>query len=232
MLVNEFCADDGKWPDHALYQAYGRPMYMMNTSETANSVVFYTGSRWVHSNWEMSLLDPLLVPCSEPIHSYWHLDRQNNVSHFSDPTDSFYPFDFTWNVIRESRSTGTGQPFGDSVPDIAYNVCFFPPAHFRSPNYCGKFGSFDEASGHCNCSEAFGGPYCQFSPLDNYVSDQASRFVSAFQAGVRSSNNYTDFNGTVLYNPNFYHVLYWEKYTDEELYGFITGNTPSFEDEL
>jgi len=197
---------------------YNRPMYQTvgtfrdygsSTEQVRRVVVLYTGRRWMVSFWTFQDFDVAL----NNFHAYWDDIFNRTTIYYSSPTDNYLPTgraDIDWYRIRRSESRGSFGTFGASYQTLVQFECLNVSCT-NDRTICGRdhgtcrkktmkpyvrFNiTWSEEIDHnyCDCSNDFGGYYCENAPDGRYSADLYREYR---EDPVQYYNNYS---GTIPY---------------------------------
>jgi len=196
------------------------------------NMVAYIGTRWLDSFWEVSRLEYFFVPrAGDQLHAYWHVEREEDISYYTEQTREATPVKLSWYVKGQAASVGALEPYGNAQIEAAKYECVNNVGKRLIPtNYCGNYGTWNSTSGNCDCDTAYGGQFCEFSPAsllgytgDTYTLDLVTEFMTAYENGTAdvlesptTITNWTNFTEKPYYN------LYWERYGVDKLYCILS----------
>ena len=162
---------------------YGRPVYVhldgansLNESLANNGTVefvHYAGSRWVLSTWDTDFFLYGFFPNwpetwdRQIPHGFWDSLTLSSPQVISEVTESASPIGLNWFEVLDSKSRGDYGHYG-AIQSVKLGV-YCETCDDNIPNICGQFGSCIDGS--CECSECFGGNFCEYSRNDDYVID-------------------------------------------------------------
>jgi hypothetical protein len=156
-----------------------RPVYVRDLVEDSISkelvywVLLYSGSRWFLTSWPQDEAIKVLFTAREvePFHSFWNEVYKYSTIDFSGPTSAGTPAGVTgWQEPMNSKSRGD---FGYFLATYPFNMVFrcswedVKSCEDLPKDYCGGYGNC--TNGACECTNCFGGRYCEYSAFEPYA---------------------------------------------------------------
>jgi hypothetical protein len=130
--------------------------------------VLYSGSRWYYSTLWPSDVHFLLFSREAPFHSFWNGLFEYATWAFSEITDSGTPVGVTtWTRASSSVSKGDYGYFSATYPFDLLCRCPETSCEGLPELHCGISGSC--SNGTCECTDCFGGRYCEYDPWEPYA---------------------------------------------------------------